>query len=103
MYCELCGAIKGNGPKKLNGNNEGQAGGRPMTYDNVFGIMDDLFAETSTGKKQKKEGPKKGATKQKSQLHYTQAEGIRQDTRGLYLVGRTAHAPAHRVRGGAPC
>lgn len=71
-----------------------------MRYDNVFGVMDELFP--AEGKETKKEGPQEGP-KQKSQLHYTQAEGIRQDTRGLYLVGRTAHAPAHRVRGGAPC
>ena len=74
-----------------------------MRYDNVFGVMDDLFVETSPEKETKKESPSKEEPNKKLQLHYTQAEGIRQDTRGLYLVGRTAHAPVHRVRGGAPC
>lgn len=57
--------------------------------DDLLGSVRDLFPE----KEAKKEGPQEGP-KQKSQLHYTQAEGIRQDTRGLYLVGRTAAAPA---------
>lgn len=62
-----------------------------MRYDNVFGVdYQDLFGPETT----KKEGPQNGSPKQKSQLHYTQAEGIRQDIRGLYLVGRTAAAPA---------
>lgn len=62
-----------------------------MRYDNVFGVMDDLFPTEE--KETKKEGPQK-RSRAKSQLHYIQAEGIRQDTRGLYLVGRTAAAPA---------
>lgn len=71
-----------------------------MTYDNVFGIMDDLFAETSTGKKQKKEGPKKGATKQKSQLHYIQVQKTGQGPGKIYLIGRRTAADAARLGGG---
>lgn len=63
-----------------------------MRYDNVFGVMDDLFPTEE--KETKKEGPQEEEPRKRLQLHYTQAEGIRQDTRGLYLVGRTAHAPA---------
>lgn len=69
-----------------------------MRYDNVFGVMDELFPAEE--KETKKEGPQEGP-KQKSQLHYTQAAKKGQE--GLYLVGRTAHAPTHRMRGGSPC
>lgn len=70
-----------------------------MRYDNVFGVMDDLFPAEE--KETKKESPSKKEPNKKLQLHYTQAAKKGQE--GLYLVGRTAHAPAHRMRGGSPC
>lgn len=71
-----------------------------MRYDNVFGVMDELFPAEE--KETKKEGPQEGP-KQKSQLHYTQAEGIRQVPRGLYLVGRTTPTPATGLGGRTSC
>lgn len=58
-----------------------------MRYDNVFGVdYQDLCGPETT----KKEGPQEEEPRKRLQLHYTQAKGIRQDTRGLYLVGRSA-------------
>lgn len=62
-----------------------------MRYDNVFGIMEDLFPAQEA----KKESPRTEGSKQnKLRLHYTQIPAKGQVPGGLYLVGRTAAAPA---------